>query len=83
MLKYNIVVLTEPLVESGGWREVVDGWGELGERLSQQQSAIWELVETEATYCQMITVITNVSIVLIYYAVGCYQCKYCLDIELY
>ncbi|XP_018012826.1 uncharacterized protein LOC108669904 [Hyalella azteca] len=47
------------VLEVGGWRELVAGWGELGERLSQQQSAIWELVETEATYCHMIRVITN------------------------
>ncbi|KAF2360500.1 Dbl (DH) domain [Trinorchestia longiramus] len=52
----------ELVLEAGGWQELVGGWGELGERLRQQQSVIWELVETEATYCHKIRVITNVSV---------------------
>ncbi|KAK3859627.1 hypothetical protein Pcinc_034272, partial [Petrolisthes cinctipes] len=37
----------------------VSGGNQLDERQQQQQSAIWELVETEATYIHMLKVITD------------------------
>jgi len=40
---------------------MVDGWGGLSERGRQQQTAIWELVETEVIYLRTIKVITDVS----------------------
>lgn len=43
----------------GSWREVVEMPELLDERQEQQQSAIWELVETEATYIHMLKVITD------------------------
>ena len=49
------------MVLEDSWRTLVEGQDQLDERQEQQQSAIWELVETEATYIHMLKVITDVS----------------------
>lgn len=36
-------------------------WKDISERTIQQQTAIWELVETEVVYLKTIKVITDVS----------------------
>ncbi|XP_069998090.1 pleckstrin homology domain-containing family G member 5 isoform X6 [Penaeus vannamei] len=48
----------EVLVEDS-WRTLVESHEQLDDRQEQQQSAIWELVETEATYIHMLKVITD------------------------
>lgn len=53
--------MSTELVVEDGWRQLVSGGSQLDERQQQQQSAIWELVETEATYIHMLKVITDVS----------------------
>ncbi|CAL4116027.1 unnamed protein product, partial [Meganyctiphanes norvegica] len=50
--------LNEAPLESS-WRQVVDGADLLDARQEQQQSAIWELVETEATYIHNLKDITD------------------------
>lgn len=49
----------EDVVLEDSWRTLVEGQDQLDERQEQQQSAIWELVETEATYIHMLKVITD------------------------
>lgn len=44
------------------WRDIVRDSGMLTERQQQQQTAIWELVETEVTYIHTLRVLTDVSI---------------------
>ncbi|KAG7168733.1 Pleckstriny domain-containing family G member 5-like, partial [Homarus americanus] len=51
----------DEVVVEDSWRTLVEGHEQLDERQEQQQSAIWELVETEATYIHMLKVITDVS----------------------
>jgi hypothetical protein len=47
------------------WKSVVTGWSEMSERGRQQQTAIWELVETEVVYLKTVKVITDVRQTLI------------------
>ncbi|XP_042222522.1 pleckstrin homology domain-containing family G member 5-like isoform X4 [Homarus americanus] len=49
----------DEVVVEDSWRTLVEGHEQLDERQEQQQSAIWELVETEATYIHMLKVITD------------------------
>ncbi|XP_050698883.1 uncharacterized protein LOC126986651 [Eriocheir sinensis] len=49
----------QDVVLEDSWRTLVEGQDQLDERQEQQQSAIWELVETEATYIHMLKVITD------------------------
>ncbi|KAK8729243.1 hypothetical protein OTU49_008702 [Cherax quadricarinatus] len=49
----------DEVVVEDSWRTLVEGHDQLDERQEQQQSAIWELVETEATYIHMLKVITD------------------------
>ncbi|XP_071541745.1 uncharacterized protein [Panulirus ornatus] len=49
----------EDVVIEDSWRKLVMGNEQLDEKSEQQQSAIWELVETEATYIHMLKVITD------------------------
>ncbi|CAL4060890.1 unnamed protein product [Meganyctiphanes norvegica] len=43
----------------GSWRDIVESSELMDDRQDQQQSAIWELVETEATYIHMLKVMTD------------------------
>lgn len=58
---YNFVFHCAEVWVEESWRLLVEGHDQLDERQEQQQSAIWELVETEATYIHMLKVITDVS----------------------
>jgi pleckstrin domain-containing family G protein 5 len=42
------------------WTEIVADASRLSERKRQQQTAIWELIQTEAAYIETIEVITKV-----------------------
>lgn len=43
------------------WRNIVDGLEHLTEKQQQQQTALWELAQTEAAYIKTLRVVTNVS----------------------
>lgn len=43
------------------WRPIVERWGDLTYRAKQQQSAIWELVESEVLYLKTLELLTDVS----------------------
>lgn len=51
--------IDQEVVVEDSWRVLVEGHEQLDDRQEQQQSAIWELVETEATYIHMLKVITD------------------------
>ncbi|XP_068251164.1 LOW QUALITY PROTEIN: uncharacterized protein [Palaemon carinicauda] len=51
--------IDQDVVVEDSWRVLVEGHEQLDDRQEQQQSAIWELVETEATYIHMLKVITD------------------------
>lgn len=42
------------------WRDIVDNWKILNERQQQQQTALWELAQTEVAYIRTLQVVTNV-----------------------
>ncbi|KAF7993225.1 hypothetical protein HCN44_006285 [Aphidius gifuensis] len=41
------------------WRDIVDNWKILSERQQQQQTALWELAQTEVAYIRTLQVVTN------------------------
>lgn len=45
------------------WKCIVPSWKDMTEKNIQQQTAIWELVETEVVYLRTIKVITDVSLI--------------------
>lgn len=45
----------------GDWRDVVENSHSLSEKQSQQQTALWELAETEVAYIKTLKVVTDVS----------------------
>lgn len=50
------------------WKDIVRDSSMLNERQQQQQTAIWELVETEVTYIHTLRVLTDVSVLMKVYA---------------
>jgi len=51
----------------GDWRDVVENSQMLSEKQSQQQTALWELAETEVAYIKTLKVVTDVSKVSMYF----------------
>lgn len=51
----------------GDWRDVVENSQMLSEKQSQQQTALWELAETEVAYIKTLKVVTDVSKVSTYF----------------
>lgn len=45
----------------GDWRDIVENSQTLSEKQSQQQTALWELAETEVAYIKTLKVVTDVS----------------------
>jgi len=50
----------------GDWRDIVENSQMLSEKHTQQQTALWELAETEVAYIKTLKVVTNVSKVSTY-----------------
>lgn len=46
------------------WRDLVHSSDELSEKLVQQQTAIWELAQTELSYIHILQVVKDVSFIL-------------------
>ena len=44
------------------WRDLVHSSDELSEKLVQQQTAIWELAQTELSYIHILQVVKDVSV---------------------
>lgn len=42
------------------WRLIISNWNDLSYRSKQQQSAIWELVESEAVYIRTLELLIDV-----------------------
>ncbi|XP_035705213.1 pleckstrin homology domain-containing family G member 5 isoform X4 [Folsomia candida] len=48
------------------WRPIVERWGDLTYRAKQQQSAIWELVESEVLYLKTLELLTDLFLACLY-----------------
>lgn len=48
------------------WRNIVENSHLLSEKQTQQQTALWELAETEVAYIKTLKVVTDVSKIVIY-----------------
>lgn len=46
------------------WRDIVENWDRLSEKQQQQQTALWELAQTEIAYIKTLKVVTDVSYIL-------------------
>lgn len=44
------------------WRDIVQNSDQLSEKQQQQQTALWELAQTEVAYIKTLKVVTDVSI---------------------
>lgn len=51
----------------GDWRDIVENSQMLSEKHTQQQTALWELAETEVAYIKTLKVVTDVSKVPTYF----------------
>ena len=60
---FLLAIITVSLCPEEDWQAIVGVTADMSERTRQQQTAIWELVETEVVYLKTIKVITDVSIV--------------------
>jgi len=49
------------------WRDIVENSQMLSEKQTQQQTALWELAETEVAYIKTLKVVTDVSKVSTYF----------------
>lgn len=45
------------------WRDIVENSSQLSEKQQQQQTALWELTQTEVAYIKTLKVVTDVSVV--------------------
>lgn len=49
------------------WRDIVQNSDQLSEKQQQQQTALWELAQTEVAYIKTLKVVTDVSILIKYF----------------
>lgn len=49
------------------WRDIVQNSDQLSEKQQQQQTALWELAQTEVAYIKTLKVVTDVSIFLCFF----------------
>lgn len=49
------------------WRDIVQNSDQLSEKQQQQQTALWELAQTEIAYIKTLKVVTDVSILIKYF----------------
>ena len=49
------------------WRDIVQNSDQLSEKQQQQQTALWELAQTEIAYIKTLKVVTDVSILVKYF----------------
>lgn len=49
------------------WRDIVQNSDQLSEKQQQQQTALWELAQTEVAYIKTLKVVTDVSIFFFFY----------------
>lgn len=49
------------------WRDIVQNSDQLSEKQQQQQTALWELAQTEVAYIKTLKVVTDVSILFSFF----------------
>lgn len=49
------------------WRDIVQNSDQLSEKQQQQQTALWELAQTEVAYIKTLKVVTDVSILFFFF----------------
>lgn len=49
------------------WRDIVQNSDQLSEKQQQQQTALWELAQTEVAYIKTLKVVTDVSILFFFH----------------
>lgn len=63
------------------WRDIVQNSDQLSEKQQQQQTALWELAQTEVAYIKTLKVVTDVSILFSFFVKNIFLMYIFYDIE--